>query len=141
MVYSRVEIMDTKFLPRDKILGKQVIDSRGMIVGNVKDLSFDFETKGIAITVNTSLNTEIFIVGANIAKVGDVILLNKDINLIATPPVEEVKPAATPTVEAPQVPPSAPSVSAPSKPGLCKMCGFQNDPNSRFCIKCGSKLQ
>jgi sporulation protein YlmC with PRC-barrel domain len=125
--------MEKKYLSRDKIIGKQVIDSKGMIIGNVKDLSLDFETKGIAIVINTKAGTEIVIEGGNVINVGDVILLSKEIELPEAPAIARMQ-------ETPQVIPSPASAIPPTKLGLCKVCGFQNDENSRFCIKCGAKL-
>ena len=120
--------MEKKYLSRDKIIGKQVIDSKGMIIGSAKDLSIDFETKGIALTLTTRAGTEIVIQGGDVTNIGDVILLNKEM---------ELPEASVP--ETPQVTPSA-NVVPPLKQGLCRACNFQNDANSKFCIKCGNKL-
>ena len=35
---------------------------------------------------------------------------------------------------------AAPPAETPPKPGLCKVCSFQNDEKAKFCIKCGTKL-
>ena len=136
--------MEKKYLSRDKIIGKQVVDSKGMIVGSVKDLSLDFETKGIALTVTTRAGKETVVEGSNVVNVGDVILLNKDMEVPETPtttPITITPQAAYTPPPVTEVPPApqAPPVP-PAKPGLCQTCNFQNDVNSKFCIKCGSRL-
>ena len=109
-----------------------MIDSSAMIIGSVKDLSFDFERKEIALVITARTGAEIIVVGGDVSNVGDVILLNKKIELPAAPPIP------TPSVTVPPSP--AKEVAAPPKTGLCPICNFQNDPNAKFCIKCGTKL-
>jgi len=124
--------MEKKYLSRDKIIGKQVIDSGAMIIGNVKDLAFDIEAKEIALTISTKTGTEVTVVSSNISTIGEVILLNKKIELPETP------------LTATYTPPPIKEVSTttpPTRPGLCKICNFQNDSNAKFCIKCGARLQ
>ena len=130
--------MEKKYLSRDNIVGKQVIDSSAMIIGNVKDLAFDFEKKEIALAVTTRAGGEITVAGSDVNNVGDIVLLNKKVELPAVPSTP------TPSVVVPSVavPPSAAKEAVPpQRTGLCPMCNYQNDVNSRFCIKCGAKLQ
>jgi len=123
--------MEKKYLSKD-IVGKQVIDSKANIVGNVKDMSFDMSSKDIALIVATKAGGEITINGSNITIIGDVVLLNKTVeSLTPTPP--------TTVFSVPEKPQTAPQPSA--TPGLCGSCGYQNDANSNFCIKCGAKLK
>jgi len=110
-----------KYLSRENIVGKQVIDSKAMIVGSVKDLSFDLEAKDIGLTITTKDGKEVTVLSGNMESVGDVVLLKKTIEQLEAPKVVEVPP---PT---------------PAKPGLCAVCGYQNDPTAKFCIKCGAK--
>lgn len=121
--------MDKKYLSRD-VVGKQVVDSNAVIVGNVKDLSFDMVSKTIALIVTTKTGTEITVDSNNINAVGDVVLLKP---AEAQLPIE--KAPAPPPVEA------TPVLKPQITPGLCSSCGYQNDANSNFCIKCGTKLR
>jgi len=111
----------SKFLSREKMAGKQVIDAEGMIVGTVKDIAVDIESKEIAFKVATKVGTEIDVVSDDISQVGDVILLKKALEL---PEVSEAA-AAAPT----------------RAPGVCPSCGYANDPASKFCIRCGTLMK
>jgi sporulation protein YlmC with PRC-barrel domain len=111
----------SKFLSREKMAGKQVIDAEGMIVGNVKDIAVDIQSKEIAFKIATRAGTEIDVVSDDVSQVGDVILLKKALEL---PEVSEAA-VATPT----------------RAPGVCPSCGYANDPASKFCIKCGTLMK
>ena len=127
--------MGKRYLSRDNIVGKQVIDSKAMILGSVKDLSFDLETKDIGLTITTKDGKEVTISSGEMGCVGDVILLKKTLEQLEAPEVvEEIPPPQPKVVE------KAPPPPPPPKPGLCAVCGYQNDPASKFCIKCGTKL-
>ncbi len=117
--------MAKKFLSREKMIGKQVIDSEGVIIGNVKDISINLEEKEIALLVTTRTGAEVNVPSEDVLRVGDVILLNKALKLPAPP--KEGK-------AAPPIPPAP----APIK---CPNCGYLNAPSSRFCIKCGTRLR
>jgi len=129
----------TKFLSKEQIIGKQVIDSGARTVGTVRDLTFDLVNREIALTVALNDQREFTVTSSEVVGVGDVILLNRVIDLATTPPA--VKRAATvPPTAVKAAPTSAPPAEAPAKPGLCKVCSFQNDEKAKFCIKCGTKL-
>jgi sporulation protein YlmC with PRC-barrel domain len=113
--------MKKRYLSRDDIVGKQVIDSKAMIVGSVKDLSFNFDAKEIGLTITQKDGKEVDVASSDIGCVGDVILLKKTLQESGAP--EEPK-----------------KIAPPSPAGLCAVCGFQNDQNAKFCIKCGAKL-
>ncbi|MFH0896562.1 MAG: zinc-ribbon domain-containing protein [Candidatus Bathyarchaeota archaeon] len=138
--------MENKYLSRDRVVGKQVIDSNAIIVGNVKDMSFNLASKSIALTVATKTATEIVIDGESIIVVGDVILVNKTIELplilksegVSTPPRLQVVNLPSSTTPIP-VPTSIPAPTS-ANIGICSICGYRNDLNSKFCIKCGNKL-
>jgi sporulation protein YlmC with PRC-barrel domain len=49
---------ETKFVPSQRFAGIQVIDSKGAVIGNVKDVSVDFKNKGLAFRVTTKARTE-----------------------------------------------------------------------------------
>jgi sporulation protein YlmC with PRC-barrel domain len=120
--------MSKKYLSRKDIVGKQVIDSEAMILGNVKELSFDLETRDIGLTIATKDGKEINVSSNDMRSIGDVVLLKKTLNEVETPTVVEKAPT-------PSTPPPP-----PVKPGLCAVCGYQNDPKAKFCIKCGAKM-
>ncbi|UCH02157.1 MAG: zinc-ribbon domain-containing protein [Candidatus Bathyarchaeota archaeon] len=109
-----------KYLSKDKIIGKQVINPKAMIVGSIKNLSFDPEKKEVAFSVTTKEGKEMMVTGSEIDTVGDVVLLKKQMN----------HQPATPT-----------KTAKSTSPGLCSMCNFQNDSTAKFCIKCGAKVQ
>ena len=122
--------MEKKYLSRDKIVGKEVIDSNAIKVGNVKDMALDLGSKNIALTIITKMGSDITVSGENILVVGEVALLNKPVELPTPAPAETL-----PVIERPPAPPQ-PVASA----GLCSFCGYQNDLSAKFCIKCGHKL-
>lgn len=133
--------MEKKYLSRD-VIGKQVIDTQAMMVGKVKDFSFDMVSKNITLIVATPSGEDKTIDGNDITTVGDVILLGKQ---AATPiPATSIispapKPQPTPQ-PAPQPIPQ-PITQPANTPGLCSNCGYQNDATAKFCIKCGTKLK
>jgi sporulation protein YlmC with PRC-barrel domain len=116
--------MEKKYLSKDDLVGKKVIDSEAMIIGSVKDLSFNLEAKDIGLTITVKDGREITVSSGDMICVGDVVLLKKTLKQIEAPKaVEKVQ----------HPPPKA-------KQGLCAVCGWQNDSNAKFCIKCGAKL-
>lgn len=119
--------MAKKNFSRDEIIGKQVIDVNAMIIGSVKDLSFDLEAKDIDLVVTAKDGKELTLSSSDMSSVGDVILLKKTLEQIKAPKVIEKKVVDKVT------PP-------PAKLGLCAGCGYQNDTTAKFCIKCGGQL-
>ncbi len=121
------------YVSRENMVGKQVIDAEGMIVGSVSDISVDIEAKKIAFNVNTRSGAKIDIASEDVGQVGDVILLKKTVEAEVIMPKDEKT----------QVAASKEGVTstAPSAPGKCKTCGYVNDPTAKFCIKCGTKLK
>jgi sporulation protein YlmC with PRC-barrel domain len=125
--------VEKKYLTREKIIGKQVIDSKAKNMGTVKDLSFDLVARDFSLIIKTEADKEITVDSKNVKVVGDVILLvvaAETFETPATPTTAEESPSASPP----------PTPSPPTTPGLCSGCGFQNESSSKFCIKCGSKL-
>ncbi len=130
--------VEKTYLTRDKIIGKQVIDAKGVIMGTVKDLAFDLVARDFSLIVQAEKKKEVTVDSKSVKIVGDVILLAVNAETFETPPTPAPAPSA-PAEAAPSVsPPVQPS--PPRTPGLCAGCGFQNEANSKFCIKCGSKL-
>jgi sporulation protein YlmC with PRC-barrel domain len=128
-----------KYLSKEQIVGKQVIDSGARTIGTVRDLAFDLVNQEIALTVALNDQQVFTVTSGDVVGVGDVILLNKVVDLATTPPsVKRTTTSPPPAKKA--TPVTAPEAEAPAKPGLCKVCSFQNDEKAKFCIKCGSKL-
>lgn len=121
--------MSKKYLSRKDIVGKQVIDSEAKILGNVKELSFDLETRDIGLTIETKNGKEVNVSSRDMSSIGDVILLKRTLSEVETPKIIK---------KAPSTPPPPPK---PSKLGLCNGCGYQNEKTAKFCIKCGAKMR
>jgi sporulation protein YlmC with PRC-barrel domain len=138
--------LEKNYLTKDKIIGKQVADTQAIIVGTVKDLSFDIVAKKIALTITTQDGEDINVESEAVKAIGDIVLLSNTISELTKPIPEPQPPTSTTTLE-----PSAPTpTESPKEPitqdkptpakGLCASCGFQNEPTNKFCIKCGSKI-
>lgn len=100
----------------------QVIDSKGALVGNVKDVSVDFRNKGLAFRVTTKARTEMDVPWDDVLSVEDVVLLKKEVDL------------AVATVVAP----TPPTVQAAM---ICPSCGTSAPGHAKFCPKCGAALK
>ena len=116
-----------KFVPSQKFSGMQVIDSKGSLVGNVKDVSVDFQNKTLAFRVNTKARTEMDVGSDDVLSVEDVVLLKKEVDL----------PAQTPQPPPPAAPPT-PAVQAMI---ICPNCGTSAPAHAKFCPKCGASLR
>jgi sporulation protein YlmC with PRC-barrel domain len=136
--------LEKKYLSRDKIVGKQVIDENGMNAGTVKDITFDLPGGKMFITMTDDKGKDTEISSDNVSAVGDVVLLTGSEKPVRSA-IVSAKPLTPSTTGAPTTPvtsvtpPSSPK--APSSPGLCPNCNYQNEPDSHFCIKCGTKLK
>ncbi|MDQ1281461.1 MAG: hypothetical protein QG670_2726 [Thermoproteota archaeon] len=116
MVVKQAIDSNVKYLTRDDITGKRVIDSNAMIIGNVKDISF-------SLIVTADKGNDINIECNKIAAIGDLILIKL-----------KEQPRTT-----------FPTLSDSTTTGLCKNCNYQNEIYQekaiRFCTKCGTRLQ
>jgi sporulation protein YlmC with PRC-barrel domain len=134
--------LEKNFLSREKIVGKQVIDENGIIAGTVKDITFDLPRGKMSIIMADDKGKETEISSDNVSAVGDVVLLTG-----SEKPAKQIITVAKPTTPATTVPSTTPvpaplpSTKTSSTPGLCSNCNFQNEPESHFCIKCGTKLK
>jgi sporulation protein YlmC with PRC-barrel domain len=111
-----------KFVPSQKYNGIQVIDSKGAVVGNVKDVSVDFRNKALAFHITTKARTEIDVPWDDVLSVEDVVLLKKEVD-VAEPPTPSTPP---PTVQATLI---------------CPNCGASAPSHAKFCPKCGTGLR
>ncbi|MCJ7630871.1 PRC-barrel domain-containing protein [Candidatus Bathyarchaeota archaeon] len=130
--------MENKFLSRDKIVGKQVISGNGITLGIVKDIAFDLPGGKMSITVTDENSKETEITSDDISAVGDVVLM-KGLEKAGARGVVEVPQKPSPAVT--QAVKSPPSFKEPASPGLCPNCAYQNEVDSHFCIKCGTRLK
>jgi sporulation protein YlmC with PRC-barrel domain len=113
-----------EFVPSQKFIGMQVIDSKGSAVGTVKDLGVNIVEKKFNLIVTTRARSEIQISWDDIQSVLDVVLLRKEIEVPKTP-------------ERFAIPPPPP----PPPMNICPSCGTSVVPVAKFCPKCGSKLK
>lgn len=114
-----------RFVPSQKLIGLQVIDNKGTLLGNVKDLGVNVEEKELNLMVATKTKADIEISWKDIQSVEDVVLLAREIELPQPTPVPEVTPA-----------PPAPTVVT-----ACPSCGTSAPSHAKFCPKCGTKLR
>jgi len=94
----------------------QVIDSKGVVVGNVKDVSVNFGGKSLAFRVATKSRSELDVNWDDVISVEDVVLLKKEY---------ETRVQAAPTVQAVLI---------------CPNCGGSAPGHAKFCPKCGAGL-
>jgi len=113
-----------EFVPSQKYMGMQVIDSKGSSVGSVKDVGVNMVERKINLIVATRTGSDMQIPWDDIQSVLDVVLLRKEIELPKTPAV----------TQAPVPPP-------PPPPTSCRNCGTPVIATARFCPKCGTKLK
>ena len=100
----------------------QVIDNKGAMVGNVKDVSVDFRNKGLAFRITTKARTEMDVSWDDVLSVEDVVLLKKEVDL------------ATATIPVP----ASPMIQAAM---ICPSCGASAPGHAKFCPKCGAALK
>jgi len=111
----------SKFVPSQSFTGLQVIDTKGAVVGNVKDVSVDFRNKALAFRITTKAHTEIDVSWEDVLTVEDVVLLKKELDLtVATVPS-----------------PTPPTIQAAM---ICPKCGASAPGHAKFCPKCGAAL-
>jgi sporulation protein YlmC with PRC-barrel domain len=121
-----------KFVPTERFAGMQVIDSKGSMVGNVKDVSVDFRNKALAFRVATKAHTEMDIPWDEILSQEDVVLLKDEVEL------PTAKETITPPSIIPVGPPSGPVVQAAI---ICPSCGTSVPGHAKFCPRCGANLK
>ncbi|RJS73945.1 zinc-ribbon domain-containing protein [Candidatus Bathyarchaeota archaeon] len=123
-----------RFIKRSEVVGKQVVERRGYIIGTVRDLSFALTAEGVelAITVDSG-GKEVSIPWEEIQAIGDVILLKTQHERPPTPPPTTATPTPMPTA----APTALPPVGIEK---VCPYCGFKNPADAKFCVRCGRRL-
>lgn len=119
---SQLSKASSKFVPSQRFAGMQVIDSKGALVGNVKDVSVDFRNKGLAFRIATKARAEMDVSWDDVLSVEDVVLLKKEVDLTV---------AAVPS-------PTPPTVQTAL---ICPNCGASAPGHAKFCPKCGAALK
>ena len=114
----------SKFLPVQRFVGLQVIDTKGVLVGNVKDISADFHNRELAFVVVAKNGRELDVSWEDVLSMEDVVLLKKEI----TVPPQEAKSSTQP-------PPLVQAVL------ICPNCGGSAPGQAKFCPKCGTALK
>jgi sporulation protein YlmC with PRC-barrel domain len=99
----------------------QVIDSKGSVIGNVKDVSVDFHNRNIAFRVATKTGGDLDVQWDDVLSLEDVVLLKKELEL-----------------PKPQTPPVPPPVQAVL---ICPTCGASVPGHAKFCPKCGTSIK
>lgn len=120
--YTLLSKEASKFVSAQRFVGMQVIDNKGSLVGNVKDVSVDFRNKGLAFRVTTKARTEMDMSWDDVLSVEDVVLLKKEVELAAATSL----PTAPPMVQAVMI---------------CPNCGTSGPGHAKFCPKCGANLK
>jgi sporulation protein YlmC with PRC-barrel domain len=119
-----VSDMASKFVPAQRFVGMQVIDSKGMLVGNVKDVSVNFHDRNMAFLVATKSHAELDVAWDDVSSVEDVVLLKKDMEL---PKLQSESASPAPSVVQAVV--------------ICPNCGASAPGVAKFCPKCGRNLK
>jgi sporulation protein YlmC with PRC-barrel domain len=115
-----------KRIPFQQIIGLQVIDTRGSMIGNVKDISVDFEGKSISFRITAKNSTELDFSWDDVQSVEDVVLLKKEVDLPA-PPADHASNTSSPSTVQPLI--------------ICPSCGASTPAHAKFCSKCGTSLK
>ena len=115
----------SKSLPVQEYIGLQVIDTKGMLVGTVKDISVNFANKDISIRVSTKNKGEMDFGWDDMQSVEDVVLLKKEVDLSSLEETETDSDKAR-TVQAVLI---------------CPACGASVPARAKFCSRCGSDLK
>ncbi|HUK28768.1 MAG TPA: zinc-ribbon domain-containing protein [Candidatus Acidoferrales bacterium] len=115
-----------KLIPVQKIVGLQVIDTKGSMIGNVKDISVDFDAKSISFGVTAKNSSELDFTWDDVQSVEDVVLLKKEVDL-PSPSADHPSSAVSPPTVQPLV--------------ICPSCGASTPAHAKFCSKCGTSLK
>ncbi|MGQ9542711.1 MAG: PRC-barrel domain-containing protein [Candidatus Bathyarchaeia archaeon] len=107
-----------KYMPSQKIIGMQIVDSKGAIIGNVKDLAVSIGSKEVFLIVGTKAGDEIEVPWRDVGSIEDVIPLSRPEGRVE----EKTSPPPLQTV-------------------TCNSCGATLPAHAKFCAKCGSRVK
>jgi len=115
-----------KFIPIQQFIGLQVIDTKGSLLGNVKDVSLDFENKDISLKVATKNKGEMEFVWDDVQSIEDVVLLKKQVDMSPTPPESKSDSSGEQVAQTLLI---------------CSSCGASSPARAKYCSKCGADLR
>ena len=115
-----------KFLPIQQFIGLQVIDTKGSLIGNVKDIALDFQNRDISLKVATKSKGEIDFGWDDVQSVEDVVLLKKQVDMTVSPTDIRFDLSGE---------------HAPQALLICPSCGASSPARAKFCSKCGADLK
>ncbi|MBS7658947.1 MAG: PRC-barrel domain-containing protein [Candidatus Bathyarchaeia archaeon] len=104
--------------------GKQVIDANGTLIGSVKELIISIPDGVVSLLVSMRDGNESKIEWSSIKSIGDVVLLNKEIEL-QKPSAPTLRPIPTPPPPPLTIECSNCKSKIPAKAKFCPRCGFQ----------------
>ena len=115
-----------KFIPIQQFIGLQVIDTKGSLLGNVKDVSLDFENKDISLKVATKNKGEMEFAWDDVQSIEDVVLLKKQVDMSPTPPESNSDSSGEQVAQTLLI---------------CSSCGASSPFRAKYCSKCGADLR
>ena len=115
-----------KSLPIQQFIGLQVIDTKGSLVGNVKDISLDFQNKQVSFRVATKNKGEMDFGWDDVQSVEDVVLLKKEVDMSSASKEAQLSSSTSQPVQTLMI---------------CPTCGAAAPARAKFCSKCGSDLK
>ena len=107
-------------IPTQKLTGMQVVNSKGAIIGSVKDLAINPTNREVFLLIETKEGDHIEISLIDVSSIEDVILLAKSESEPPTPHMPTQTTAAN---------------------IVCSTCGSSLPAHAKFCAKCGSHLK
>ena len=116
----------SKSMPIQQLIGLQVIDTKGSVVGNVKDVAIDFLKKEVSLRVTTKNKAEMDFGWDDVQSVEDVVLLKRQIDLPTARPIEVDTSTNAQPVQTLMI---------------CPSCGASAPSRAKYCSKCGSDLK
>ena len=119
---------EKKYKQTQHFVGMQVIDSKGTVVGNVKDVSADFQNRSLAFRVATKNRSELDMSWDDVQSIEDVVLLKTEVD-------------TTKLSEAQEAPLTAESPVTIQSVLICSSCGTSAPGHAKFCPKCGTALR
>lgn len=117
MASALTEKKQKRILTKDKLIGMQVINSDGYVLGKVKELSLVVGESDQALIIEDDQSKEDIIRWSDVSAAGDVILLK------------------------PQGNAGSGSPAGVASPGSCAQCGAELEPDTLFCTSCGFKIK
>ena len=111
---------ETKRVPSQKFIGMQVVDSKGAIVGSIRDFTMNVADRVILLVVETKAGGEIEIPLSEVSSIEDVVLLGRTGQTTST---------------------SRAATSAYPSTIACRSCGTTLPAHAKFCAKCGTQVK